>query len=143
MASISDLVKMWFLVLHIFINLTTVQPVAFGAQRSLIPMTAFKQIGWKVWGYSKPSLTLLKLQLNIQCFYDSRAGDRTRGLFSWFSFILSHFTEELQRLPMEQRALKNISNCLYTNIYSYLETSGGKSYNPYLNVVHIFNTRVN
>ncbi len=45
---------------------------------------------------------------------------------------------------MEQRAsLKNVNNCLYTNIYSYLETSGGISYNPYLNVVHFFNTRVN
>ncbi len=42
---------------------------------------------------------------------------------------------------MEQSALKNVNNCLYTNIYSYLETSGGMSYNPYLNVVHFFNTR--
>jgi hypothetical protein len=47
------------------------------------------------------------------------------------------------REPMEQCALKNVNNCLYTNIYSYLETSGGISYNPYLNVVHFFNTRVN
>ncbi len=38
---------------------------------------------------------------------------------------------------------KNVSNCLNTNIYSYLETSGGQSSNPYLNVVHFFNTRVN
>ena len=44
---------------------------------------------------------------------------------------------------MEQRALRNVNNCLYTNIYSYLETSGGISYNPYLNVVHFFNSRVN
>jgi hypothetical protein len=44
---------------------------------------------------------------------------------------------------MEQIALKNVNNCLYTNIYSYLETSGGISYNHYLNVVHFFNTRVN
>ncbi len=43
---------------------------------------------------------------------------------------------------MEQHALKNINNCLNTNIYSYLETSGGQSSNPYLNVVHFFNTRV-
>jgi hypothetical protein len=35
---------------------------------------------------------------------------------------------------MEQRALKNVNNCLNTNIYSYLETSGGKSYNLFLNV---------
>jgi hypothetical protein len=34
------------------------------------------------------------------------------------------------------------NNCLNTNIYSYLETSGGQSSNPYLNVLHFFNTRV-
>jgi hypothetical protein len=37
---------------------------------------------------------------------------------------------------MEQHALKIVNNCLNTNIYSYLETSGGQSYNLYLNVVH-------
>ncbi len=42
---------------------------------------------------------------------------------------------------MEQHALKNVSNCLNTNIYSYLATSGGQSFNPYLNVVHFLNTR--
>ncbi len=35
---------------------------------------------------------------------------------------------------MEQRELINVSNCLNTNIYSYLETSGGQSSNIYLNV---------
>ncbi len=44
---------------------------------------------------------------------------------------------------MEQHTLKNVSNCLYTNIYTYLETSVGQSSNPYINVVHFFNTRVN
>ncbi len=37
---------------------------------------------------------------------------------------------------MEQRALKNVNNCLNTDIYSYLELSGGQNYNLYLNVVH-------
>ncbi len=45
--------------------------------------------------------------------------------------------------PMEQCAFRNVNNCLYTNVNSYLETSGGISYNPYLNVVHFFNTIVN
>jgi hypothetical protein len=40
---------------------------------------------------------------------------------------------------MEQRTLKNVSNCLITTIYSYLETSGGQSSNLYLNVPHFFN----
>jgi hypothetical protein len=44
---------------------------------------------------------------------------------------------------MEQRALRNVNNCLYTNVYSYLETSAGISYNSYLNVLHFFNIRVN
>ncbi len=42
---------------------------------------------------------------------------------------------------IEKRTLKNIKNSLNTNIYSYLETSGGKSYYPYL-IVHFFNTSV-
>jgi hypothetical protein len=37
---------------------------------------------------------------------------------------------------------KNVNNCLNTSIYSYLETSGGQSFNMYLNVVHFFNNRV-
>ncbi len=37
---------------------------------------------------------------------------------------------------MEQPTLKNVNNCLNTNIYSYLVTSGGKSSSLYLNVVH-------
>jgi hypothetical protein len=44
---------------------------------------------------------------------------------------------------MEQRTLKNVNNCLNTNIYSYLDTSGGKSYILYFNVIHFFNTSIN
>ncbi len=44
---------------------------------------------------------------------------------------------------MEQHALKIANNSLNTNIYSYLETSGGQSYNLYLNDVNIFNTSLN
>ncbi len=44
---------------------------------------------------------------------------------------------------MEQCTLKNVDNCLNTDIYSYLETSGGKMYYLYLNVVHFLNTNVN
>ncbi len=43
---------------------------------------------------------------------------------------------------MEQHTFKNVNNGLYTNIYSYLETSGGQSSNVYLNVVHFFNISV-
>jgi len=44
---------------------------------------------------------------------------------------------------MEQRTLRNVKNYLNTNIYSYLETSGGQSSNLYLKVVHFFNSSVN
>jgi len=44
---------------------------------------------------------------------------------------------------MEQCTLKDVNNCLSTNIYSYLETSGGQSSNIQLNVVHFFNASVN
>jgi hypothetical protein len=44
---------------------------------------------------------------------------------------------------MERHALKNVINCLNTNIYFYLETSGGHSSNLHLNVIHFFNTSVN
>ncbi len=37
---------------------------------------------------------------------------------------------------MEQHALKIVNNCLNTNIYYYLETSGGQNSNLYLYVVH-------
>jgi hypothetical protein len=38
---------------------------------------------------------------------------------------------------------KNVNNHLITNIYSYLETSGGQKYNLDLNVVHFVNTSLN
>jgi hypothetical protein len=45
------------------------------------------------------------------------------------------------QLLMEQHALNNMNNCINTNIYSYLDTPGGQSFNPYLNVVHFLNIR--
>jgi hypothetical protein len=52
----------------------------------------------------------------------------------------SIFLDVYASASMEQRTYKKVNN---TNIYSYLKTSGGKSYNVYLNVVHFFNTRAN
>jgi len=48
--------------------------------------------------------------------------------------------DELKANLMEQHTFENVNNCLNTNIYSYLETSGGQSSNPCLNVVHFLNT---
>jgi hypothetical protein len=44
---------------------------------------------------------------------------------------------------MKEHTLKNVSNCLNTNIYSYLETSGGQSSDLYLKDVHFFNITIN
>jgi hypothetical protein len=44
---------------------------------------------------------------------------------------------------MEHRSLKNVNNCLDTNIYSYLETSGSQSSDLYKNVAPFVNTSVN
>jgi len=44
---------------------------------------------------------------------------------------------------MEQHALKNVSGSLNTNIYSYLDTSGGQSSNLYLYGIPFFNTSIN
>ncbi len=43
---------------------------------------------------------------------------------------------------MEQHSLKIVHNCLNTNIYSYLETSGGESSDLYLIVIQFFSTIV-
>ncbi len=43
---------------------------------------------------------------------------------------------------MEEHNFKNENNYLNTNIYTYLETSGGQSSILYLNVVHFYNARV-
>ncbi len=49
--------------------------------------------------------------------------------------------QNYHRNLIEQRTLKKVNNCLNTNIYSYLEASGGQNYNLYLNVAH-FSTPV-
>ncbi len=43
---------------------------------------------------------------------------------------------------MEQGAFENVNKYLNTNIYFYLETSGGQSSNLYLNIVYFFNNTV-
>jgi len=45
------------------------------------------------------------------------------------TFVKKHFFQNVS-------TLKNVNNCLNTNIYSYLETSGGQSSNLYLIAVH-------
>jgi hypothetical protein len=58
--------------------------------------------------------------------------------FSNYNF----FSMLVLKAVMEQHTLEIVKNYLNTNIYSYLETCGGRSSNLYLNVVHISNTSV-
>ncbi len=46
-------------------------------------------------------------------------------------------------LQHRMMVLKNVNNCLNTNIHSYSEISGGQGSNLYLNVVPFFNASVN
>ncbi len=55
-------------------------------------------------------------------------------MFEQFNNFCAYFV-------MEQHAIKYVNNCLNTNIYSYLQTSGGQSPIQYLNVVQFLNTR--
>ncbi len=57
--------------------------------------------------------------------------------------LKNHYLAGFSCILMEQQALKIVNNCLNTNIYPYLATSGSQSSNPYLNVVQFFNTSVN
>ncbi len=73
-----------------------------------------------------------------------------RNIFTEFKILLenlstvfSNLKQQIFNIEMEQHALKNVNNCLITNIYSYSDTSGGQSSNLYLNAVHFFNTSVN
>jgi len=59
------------------------------------------------------------------------------------SMLSKLFPSLLALRPMEQRTLRTLNNHLNTNIYSYLETSCGKSFNLYVNLGHFFNTSLN
>jgi hypothetical protein len=64
----------------------------------------------------------------------------------WFILVLQNEKIIANTIPfttMEQHTLKDGNNCLNTNIYSYLETSGSHSSNLYLSVVHFFSTIFN
>jgi hypothetical protein len=82
---------------------------------------------------AKPSATATRYSHYCTCF--GHLGRRNR-----YRIISICVTPPKVAKAMEQCPLKIISNCFNTNIYSYLETSGGQSYNVYLNVVHFFNT---
>jgi hypothetical protein len=67
------------------------------------------------------------------CQYQNNA-DLTMMVLNEQSYVNSSFNGTAR--------FKNVNNSLNTNLYSYLETSGGQISNPYLNVVQFFNTRV-
>jgi hypothetical protein len=101
----------------------------------------FKQKVCQYWEMS-PSKVQTNLQLfwpqlkSFHLFYLVAKNDKFNCVLSCFSSGFSQFF-----VPMEEHALKDVNNCLNTNIYSYLKTSGGQSFNLYLNAIH-FSTPV-
>jgi hypothetical protein len=57
--------------------------------------------------------------------------------------ILSTPNIQLNAYAMEERTFRNVNYYFNTNIYSYLETSGGQSSYLYSKIVHFLNTSVN
>jgi len=103
-----------------------------------------RRLRWSTWQESH--------QLSSRCCRQRIYRDGSRI----FGFRLSRRTHSLIRKArvsaarplkfwrnsMDANNLKSVMDALkITNIYSYLETSGGQSSNPYLNVVHFLNTR--
>ncbi len=63
-----------------------------------------------------------------------------------FTEFLQNFGKNKRHIcmkTMEQQVLKNVNNCLNTNVSSYLEISVGQISNLYLNDVHLSNNNVN
>jgi hypothetical protein len=88
---------------------------------------------------SKTRSNVLSLPLQ-SVFLGSR---QRRTVKSNMAKLRTHTIKLFTAVPLEQRSLKIVNNCFNTNIYSYLETSGGQSSNLYLNVVDFFNTSLN
>jgi hypothetical protein len=59
----------------------------------------------------------------------------SQEVFFPFKKVNNHTKRYNSQLPFGTQMATNLE----TNIYSYLETSGGQSSNLYLNVVHFFN----
>jgi len=68
------------------------------------------------------------------------SGAYTQKVKSVFNIVIKNRTTDVKMNGTA--SLKNVNNYLNTNIYSYLETSGGQISDLYLNVVHFFNTSV-
>jgi hypothetical protein len=74
---------------------------------------------------------------------DTRRIERMNKTSCILDNIHNRIWNKIKILSLEQHALNNVNNCLNTNNYSYLETSGGQSYTQYLHAVHFFKPSVN
>jgi hypothetical protein len=91
-------------------------------------------------------LCSIKLRLGQFWVLFAKVPAKITGAMTFSIMALSRMTLNmvvLSILTMEQHALKNVNDCLNTNIYCALETFGGQSSNQYLNAVHFFNTSFN
>jgi hypothetical protein len=68
-----------------------------------------------------------------------------QGITCNLSFYLGLTSAEVEKLEYYNGTahFKNVNYCLNTNIYAYLETSGGQNYGLYLNIIHFLNISLN
>jgi hypothetical protein len=62
------------------------------------------------------------------------------GCFNKFHYIT--FIVDVVHILVEQNTLKNVNNCLNTNFYSYLETSGACIIKLIMVVIHGFGNKL-
>ncbi len=87
----------------------------------------------------RTTVNIFKERSSIGCLHSIAKGNLdSYAVLACLDWLYSH-----KMYQMEQHTLKNVNNCLNTNNYTYLETSGGQSSNLHLNVVHFVNTSVN
>jgi hypothetical protein len=90
----------------------------------------------------KQSSFLQKVEIIEKRFYNNQPRKDKKSKEIKNSLIGLPFSRQGTHCLNGTARIKNENNCLNTNIYSYLETSGGQVSDPYLNVAHFFNTRV-
>jgi hypothetical protein len=61
---------------------------------------------------------------------------------TWLFKLLLINVKSISNISMEQHALKIVNDCLNTNIYSFLDTSGGQISDLHLNVGHFIYTSI-
>jgi len=79
---------------------------------------------WGASGILWLALTFLLVLMAVRELFQMVSSIKVRSHVSVKSLCEINFLS----FQMEQHTSKNVNNCLYTNIYSYLEISGGQKF---------------